>query len=158
MAQRQVSAERRRRLTRRLVPAIGALAVVALILGIIVGAGESATERTARAYAAAWQRDNYSAMYSLLTPSARSRISLEAFVAGHRRAADTATAIRFEPGRAEEEGDSAIVPITISTRAFGTIRSTLEVPVRDERVDWRPEMVFPGLRTGEQLTRQTRAP
>ena len=49
-------------------------------------------------------------------------------------------------------------PSRMITRAFGTIRGALFVPVEEERVDWRPEMTFPGLRRGETLTRKTEAP
>jgi hypothetical protein len=152
------SSERRRRLTHRLVPAVLAVAVVALVLGIVVGSRESVEERVARTYVSAWQRGNYPAMYRLLTPAARDALTLQAFVGAHRAAADTATAVRFEPGRANGHGDSARVPVRVATRIFGTVDGTLTVPVKDEHVDWRPEMAFPGLRPGERLTRRTRAP
>ena len=152
------SGERRRRLTRRLLPSLGALAVVALVLGFVVAGGASPEERTARAYAAAWERGNYEAMYRLLTPAAQQGIELDTFVAAHRTAAATATATSFEPQQAEDDGDGARVPFRIATNAFGTIEADLLVPVREERVAWRTEMVFPGLRAGEQLTRSTRAP
>ena len=152
------SGERRRRMTRRLVPALGALAIVALVLGFIVAGGTSPEERTARGYAAAWQRGNYEAMYRLLTPAAQRAIALDTFVAAHRTAAATATATRFESQTAEDDGDGARVPFRVTTNAFGAIRADLFVPVSGERVAWRPEMVFPGLRAGEELTRETEAP
>ena len=152
------SSERRRRMTRRLMPVLGALAVVALVLGFLVASGTSAEERTARAYASAWQRGNYEAMYRLLTPGAQRGIPLDTFVAAHRTAAATATATGFDPEPAEDDGDGARVPFQIETNAFGTLEEDLVVPVQKERVAWRAEMVFPGLRRGEQLTRETRAP
>jgi hypothetical protein len=152
------STERRRRLARRLLPTLLALGVVAFVLGLIAAGGQSAEERIARDYAAALQRGNYEAMYGLLTAGTRDQISLEAFADAHRRAAATATAVRFEPGRAEDEDDGARVPVSVVTRAFGTIQGSLFVPIAEERVSWRPEMAFPGLRPGEALTRRTRAP
>jgi peptidoglycan glycosyltransferase len=38
------------------------------------------------------------------------------------------------------------------------VDGSVQIPVREERVDWQPELVFPGLRPGEHLTRRTRAP
>ena len=152
------SSERRRRITRRLLPALAALAIVALVLGFIVAGGTSPEERTARAYASAWERGNYEAMYRLLTPAAQRGIALDAFVSAHRTAAATATATRFDPQSAEDDGDGARVPFRIRTNAFGTIEAALVVPVRAERVAWRAAMVFPGLRDGERLTRETEAP
>ena len=155
---RDADSERRHRLTHRLVPALLALAVVALALGLVVGAGQSTEERVARDYVAAWARGNHAAMYRMLTPASRRRGSPEMFAAAHRAAADTATAMRFEPGEAEDEGDGARVSVRVVTHAFGTLRGSVLVRIEDERVDWRPEMVFPGLRRGERLTRRTEAP
>src|SRR4051794_39555940 len=152
------SAERRRRLLHRFVPVLLALAIVAFILGLIVAAGESPEERTARAYVGAWERGNYPAMYQLLTPGARSSITLQAFTDAYRNAAATATTARFEVGKAEGGGDGATVPMRVVTRIFGTIDARLDIPVHEEKVAWRPEMVFPGLRPGERLSRHTRAP
>ena len=45
------------------------------------------------------------------------------------------------------------VPVAVETRIFGRVAGELLVPVSGERVDWRPELVFPGLREGERLTR-----
>src|SRR3954465_1255692 len=73
------SAERRRRLTHRLVPALLALAVTALALGIVGGSRQSAEERVARDFAAAWQRGNYLAMWRMLTPDSQRRISSASF-------------------------------------------------------------------------------
>src|SRR5688572_18507823 len=135
------SSERRRRVMRRLLPALGALAVVALVLGFLVASGMSAEERTARSYALAWQRGNYEEMYRLLTPGAQRAIELDTFVAAHRTAAATATATEFDAEEAEGDGDGARVPFRIRTNAFGTLDEELFVPVHKERVVWRAEMV-----------------
>src|SRR4051794_14569537 len=152
------STERRRRLTRRLLPSVLALAIVALVLGIVVGSRQSAEERVARDFAAAWQRGNYAAMWRMLTPDAQKRISPAGFASAYRSAAGTATAVELEPGKAKGHGDSALLPVRVRTRVFGEVSGTVEIPVRDERVDWRPELVFPGLRSGERLSRRTTAP
>ncbi len=152
------SAERRRRITHRLLPVVIAVAVVSLVLGIVIGAGQSQSERTARDFAAAWERGNYSAMYQLLSPGARKRVTAANFATFYRNAAATATLARLEPGRAKDKGDAVRVPVRAVTRVFGVIDGEVDIPVGDEGVDWRPDLVFPGLRPGEQLTRQTVAP
>jgi hypothetical protein len=154
----QGDGERRRRLTHRLVPALLALALVALALGIVVGSRQSTEERVARDFVAAWQRGNYPAMWRMLTPDAQRRISSASLANAYRTAAGTATATRIDPGKARKQGAGARVPVVVTTRIFGLVGGDVEIPVRESRVDWRPEMVFPGLRPGERLTRRTRAP
>jgi peptidoglycan glycosyltransferase len=155
---RGASNERRRRLTHRLVPAVLAVAVVSLVLGIVIGAGQSQSERTARDFAAAWARSNYTAMYGMLSPAAHKRVSSADFATFYRNAAATSTSVRLEPGRAKDKGDVVRVPVRVSTRVFGTIAGRVDIPVGDSGIDWRPELVFPGLRSGEQLTRRTTPP
>src|SRR4051794_21530920 len=152
------AAERRRRRTHRLVPVVLALALVALVLGVIVGAGTSTEERVARDFVAAWQRGNYPAMWRMLSPDSQRRISSAALADAYRSAAATATATRIDPGKAKKDGSSARVPVVVTTRVFGRVGGDVVIAVRDGRVDWRPEMAFPGLRPGERLTRDTRAP
>ena len=73
------SNERRRRFTHRLLPALLALAVVSVVLGIVIGAGQSQSERTARDFAAAWARNNYTAMYGMLSADAKKRVTAADF-------------------------------------------------------------------------------
>src|SRR5438045_3950993 len=81
--------ERRRRLTRRGLPL---LAVVSLVAGLVIGArSQPAAERAGHAFAVAWQHGDLGTMYSLLTPEARSRTSGSAFAAAYRQATATAT-------------------------------------------------------------------
>src|SRR4051794_36468010 len=99
-AARGSPADRRRRVTHRAVPLI-AIAAVALIVGIVVGAGrESDAERTADSFTRAWARSDYPAMYRLLTSGARDRTSLAAFERAYRMAGATATAVSLRAGRA----------------------------------------------------------
>src|SRR3954470_6698139 len=150
------STERRRRLTHRLAPALLALAITALALGIVVGSRTSSEERAARDFAAFWQHGNYTAMWQMLTPTAKKRISSTAFANAYRSAAATATATRIEPGKAKKKGSGALVPVHVDTRVFGPVDPVVEIPVVDDHVDWQPSLVFPGLRPGETLTRNTR--
>jgi penicillin-binding protein A len=152
------SPERRRRITHRLLPAVAAVGVVSLVLGIVIGSGQSQSERTARDFAAAWQRANYKAMYQLLSPAARDHVTAADFATFYRNASATATLARLDPGRAKDKGDVVRVPVRAVTRVFGTIDGEVRIPVGDDGVDWRPYLVFPGLHEGEQLTRRTTAP
>jgi hypothetical protein len=153
------SKERRRRLTHRFIPALLALAITALVLGIVVAAtSQSEAERVARNFSAAWERGNYEAMHRMLTPDVRDRLSAEQLAAAYEDAAATATATRIQPGKAEGDDETARVPVTVQTRVFGSVRGIVELRVVQGRVAWRPELVFPGLRSGEALTRKTVAP
>ncbi|GAC1317446.1 MAG: hypothetical protein NVSMB25_05120 [Thermoleophilaceae bacterium] len=130
-------------------------AVVALVLGLVVGAASAPDiEATANRFARAWARGDYSTMYRMLTPASRRSVSLSAFATRYRAAAATATAIAVSPAHAR----GSRVPVAIRTRIFGTIRGQVRLRVDDDRVDWRAEDVFPELGAGERLTRDTRAP
>ena len=151
---------RHRRQTRRLAPAIAALALAALAGGLIVGArvpGES--ERVARDFAQAWNRGDYGAMYDLLDDAARARFDRGRFRAAYddARATATATAIRVAKPHGEQNGRMRL-PVTVRTRVFGTLKGRVLLPVSEGAVAWRPELAFPGLAAGETLSRKTTAP
>jgi cell division protein FtsI/penicillin-binding protein 2 len=46
----------------------------------------------------------------------------------------------------------------LRTRVFGEVEEELVLPVTEERVEWSPNLVFPGLEPGEELTRETSPP
>ena len=155
-----LSSERRRRLTHRALPAIGGLAALALAAGAIVGSfAASAEERAASDFAEAWERSDERAMYALLSGSARSTYPFARFRRAYRRAADTATLVAIAAGDPEgARGGSIVVPMTLRTRLFGLQRGELLVPVKDERIEWEPRLVFPELREGERLRRESVPP
>ena len=141
-------------------PALGGLGGVALLAGLVVGAGASSgAERVAREFTIAWERGDTRAMHALLSERSRGAYPLARFRGAYRRAAATATltAVRASDPTGERDGAVA-VPVTTRTRVFGRVRRELLVPVSGERVEWRPELVFPGLRSGERLTRGSEAP
>lgn len=154
---------RRYRLTHRLGP-IAAVAGVAFLVGVVVGALYEAPERqVATRFAKAWQRGDYRAMYRELSADARHRTPLAAFEAAYGDATATATATRFRLGAAKDPDNGAVaVPVTVRTRIFGTIRGVVRLPFSGSgdsaRIDWRPNLTFPGVDRGQQLTRQTRMP
>jgi hypothetical protein len=156
----ELSAERRRRLTRRLLPALGGFAVLALAAGIVAGSRhESSGERAARSFTEAWERRDFAAMHALLTPAARTGYPLEDFRRAYRDTAVTATAVSFEADDPEGERDGdVIVPITVRTRVFGRLRLDLAVPAGDNGIEWAPYLLFPGLSPGDELRRRTQPP
>ncbi len=156
--------ERRRRLLRRGLPALGALALLALVVGLLLGGGPGGAERaTAKRYATLWAQGDYGRMYALLDGAARARTSFQDFAAAYRDAAETATLGSLVVGKVgNRSGDAIPVTLLLRTRVFGLVHGTLELPVSGSgdamRVAWRPNAVFPGLGPGQQLTRQTALP
>lgn len=159
-----VDDERRRRLQHRALPALLGLGVAAIVAVVLLSGGAGGAERaTAERFATLWSQGDYGRMYGLLDEPARARVAFGDFAAAYRTAARTATARSIEVGEAgDRRGDAIPIPVTIETRVFGTIHGVLRLPVSghgdDMRVAWSEAAVFPGLETGEQLTRQTELP
>jgi penicillin-binding protein A len=155
-----LSTERRRRLTHRALPAVGGLAALALAAGALVGSfAASADENAAADFAEAWERGDERAMYALLSDSARAAHPFKRFRRAYRRAADTATLVAIAAGKPDGSRDGAIVvPMTLRTRVFGRLHGELLVPVDDARIEWEARLVFPELREGERLRRQSVPP
>jgi Penicillin binding protein transpeptidase domain/NTF2-like N-terminal transpeptidase domain len=158
----QSDVERRRRLIRRGLPAFVGVALIALVAGLLIGGGSGGAERaTAKQFATFWADGDYGRMYQLLDDEAKARTTFQDFAAAYRGAAETATLSSLAVGNVDDRaGDAIPIHLTIRTRVFGTVHGVLELPVSGDgdamRVAWGPQAVFPGLRAGEQLTRQTR--
>ena len=153
--------ERRRRLTHRALPALAALALPALGLGFALGASfKSDAERVAADFARAWGRADYVAMQRLIAADERARVPVEALRAAYERAAAMATATSIRVGEPDGMRAGRVpVPVSVKTRVFGTVRGEVLVPVLEDRqLDWQPHLVFPGLREGESLARETKVP
>jgi penicillin-binding protein A len=156
-------APRRRRRALRLVPVL-LLAAAAFAAGALVAAGRGSDERDAvRRFTEAWERGDYGAMHAELTGASAARVPVRSFARRYRSAAATATLESLRTGPPARPRDGTVsVPVTARTRVFGTIRGTLEVPVRIEddrpRIAWAQRLTFPGLRDGEKLTRRTNLP
>jgi len=143
-----------------------AFAAAAFTVGIVLGSRHEPSERRVAArFASAWERADYATMHSLLTAKARDEYPLRRFRRAYERAADTATlsAVRTSRPRVRDGGD-VDVDVTFATRIFGSISNRLTLAVEEDEQDgtpgiaWRPEQVFPGLREGERLQRQTTMP
>jgi cell division protein FtsI/penicillin-binding protein 2 len=148
---------------RRFAP-IAATALLALVAGLVLGARHVPSQRKAvAAFAAGWQRADYAAMYATLSDDARRRTSLARLRRTYEEAADVLTLTRVRTGRAREHGDVVRVPVVLETRIFGRLEGVLAVPTGDREqdgagVDWRAELIYPGLQRGEELRRETTLP
>lgn len=152
------------RLRRRLAPA-AIVAALAFLAGALVGASAGDDGRAAvTAYAKAWAAGDWAAMHAQLTTADRRTTALIPFAETGRSTLATATATErsVRTGAPERDGETWRVPVTIRTRAFGTVRGTAVLPVRDDgdakRIAYSPSILFPGLRAGERLTRRTTMP
>lgn len=152
---RSLSEQRRQRVLTRAAPLI-VIAVVAFVLGIIVGGGPDAPG--AQRFVDAWEQEDYGAMYKELSPDSQSKVSRDDFERAYQDAASTMTMQSLTAGTVTDADDLVSTPVQITTHAFGTLTGTLELPLTDGKVNWTPNLVFPGLATGEQLERRTRAP
>jgi penicillin-binding protein A len=147
------------RTRRRALVAGAGLALAAFAGGALLGGLHvPSSQRTVERFASAWTRGDFAAMYSELSPKERDRVRRGAFATAYQRALDTATAMRVVTGRPVHDRDAYRVPVRVDTRIWGAVRGTVRVPVTKEGVDWSHDLVFPGLRRGEKLTRTTRLP
>lgn len=113
-----------------------------------------------RGYATDWQHRDYGAMWALLTPGSRRRISRAEFTAELSDAMQTATASSLRPLRLLSiRGEQARVSFVVNTDAFGRLQEVLEIPLSGSgggtRVVFNTSLLFPGLQRGELLSRRT---
>lgn len=167
MNPRSLEVERRRRLVTRALPLI-LIALIAFIFGAIAGNPGSPEKEAAERFTAAWENNEYAAMYSELNPGSQQKISINDFVIAYREAARIATVRSLEagsPGNASsvevpEESSAADtrtvvpVPITVATVAFGPVEAQLELPFAEGGVAWEKRLSFPGLHESEHLESQ----
>jgi penicillin-binding protein A len=151
---------RRRSRGARFAP-LAVIAVTAFGVGAIIGLRhEPAGATVARQWAAAWERGDYSAMHGLLSDRARHRASLQRFERTYRQAGETITLSKVRIGKPRHaSGDAYDLPVRLQTKIFGRLSGHVRLPMVDEAdgsgVDWRSQLVFPGLRPGERLQRET---
>jgi hypothetical protein len=147
---------------RRFAP-LALTALAALVAGMVVGARHVPSQRKVVAeFARDWQRADYAAMYADLSDAARRRTSPARLERTYKQAASVLTLTKLTTGPVRDAGDAVRVPVTMDTRVFGRLTGTLVVPTGDrdggKGIDWRSELVFPGLRRGEKLKRETDLP
>ena len=138
-----------------------AIAGAALLVGLFVGAGHVPGEqKLAQKFAAAWSAGDYGAMYDLLSDDARRHLTALQFARAYRAAAATATATGISAGHAPDpDGGVVRLPVRVRTRVWGAVAGTVALPFSGDgdaaRIDWRRNLVFPGLGPGESLRRKT---
>ncbi len=146
--------------------AVAALAGVAFLIGMILGASHSASSASALAqrFASAWARGDYAAMYEDIDAPAQQETSAEEFARVYEAALRTATATQLRVAgkpRGEPAGIVA-VPVRVHTRLFGTLALDFRLKVaggnEGDRVAWSRSLSFPGLAPDERLTRRTNLP
>ena len=146
---------------RRAVAAVVLVAVLALVVGLVLGAThQDAGVTVAKRYTTAWEHGDLATMYALTDQKAKGA-SLQSFVKAYRDAASLATVSTLRFGTVGKPKRGVLdVPAVATTRIFGTVRTVLRLPVSgtggSAKVAWGPQLVFPGLRSGEALARTTR--
>ena len=162
-AQRTDAQKRNDLLRRRAVP-VAVVAGLAFVFGAIAGASSgSAGESEVRAYAQAWSKADWATMHAQLTTQTQKSTPLLDFAQSNRAALATATAGErsVKAGEPKEIGDGRWqIPLTIRSRIFGTVRGDVVLQTVEDgdntRIAWIPANAFPGLRPGQQLTRNTK--
>jgi peptidoglycan glycosyltransferase len=140
---------------------VAALLVVVALLTLT--AGPPVEQAAAKRYVTAWAKGDYAAMHAELSEDDQRTTTLAKFTAAYREAATMATTTAIRPGKVGKPKDGVVdVPMTVVTRVFRTLRATLRLEFSgaddDRRVAWSPRLVFPGLATGERLSRTTQLP
>jgi penicillin-binding protein A len=154
---------RRRRLLTRAAP-LGGVAAIAFAVGVVAATAPARAERRlVTRYVSAWAHGDFASMYKMLDADSRRRVSEPEFRAAYRSAATTATLTSIIPGHVGSRIGSAIpVQVRVQTRVFGALREILEVPLAGSgsgaSVRFSGTLVFPGLRSGEQLSRNVSLP
>ena len=143
---------------------IGTVALAGAAVGLLVtGGSESGAQRVAGDFVAAWAHNDYARMYGDLDPASQRSLPITQFASALRDAATTATVTAVRAGRASPSQSGVVtIPVVVRTRIFGTLPLRFAIPVTGSgsgaHVAWTQALVFPGLRPGEVLTRQTTMP
>lgn len=149
--------ERQQRLKTRALPLV-AVALIAFILGAIQGCPGNPNKDAASRYVTAWSGGDYKAMHDELSTASRQAITLERFEARYEQSMAMATATSLTGGEAGGDETEAEVPVTVATRAFGTVNQPLTFTFGEDGIAWQNSLLFPGLKLDEELTRKTKMP
>jgi penicillin-binding protein 2 len=123
-------------------------------------------DETAFAFLQAWEREDYPAMYSLLSYAAQDATSEDAFVETYRQVVEEATILKVIPRvlAAYQPGDQAKVSFaaTFQTALVGDFEVQNEMLLTFEEgqwgVEWSPALILPQLGADTFLRLSTRAP
>jgi peptidoglycan glycosyltransferase len=142
-----------------------ALASVAFVIGAIAGANHSPSYAHALAarFTAAWAKSDYATMYADIDTSSQRALTPSEFAGVYEGAARTATITGMHvTGKPRDVHGNVEVPVRVRTRLFGTLSSDFALPLQGSgsgaRIAWSRSLAFPGLRTGERLSRHMTLP
>jgi hypothetical protein len=114
------------------------------------------------AFVDAWQRGDYNAMYALVDAPSQKANPKISFLADYRRANRAAGVTKIRHGRvgALRRDGTVAVPVTITTKDFGTLSGDLRLEPSEDaegegRVAWGPELRLPGLQKGEDVRKRS---
>jgi hypothetical protein len=144
-----------------------ALAGAAFVIGAIVGAnhGSNSAQALAGRFVDAWAHGDYATMYGDIDARSKRAVSAQELADDCRHALRTATATRLrvtgKPHAAP--GGLVAVPVRVHTRLFGTLALAFMLRIAGGSgggggIAWSRSLEFPGLRTGELLTRKMTLP
>ena len=159
---------------RRFSPGLVALVVIASLFAACEPQPPAA-DPVARAYAAAWVKGDYQAMWDLLTDESKAKVGADGFIARLPRIAEEMTQTSLEAavgaavhltganGSPDPRRATATLSVTFRTQRVGTFKrdtflSLVMVGEKDKaawKIDWTPEAILPHLVTG-RLVRMTR--
>ena len=153
------------------------LPALLFLVASVVAACEPAQpqpDAVAKSYAAAWQKADYQAMWSLVGPEAQQRVGTEGFVDRLPRIAEEMTLKSLEVkvgassrplvnGSPDPKRATVPLDITFHTQRVGDVRRTTTLAmvfIGDKekgvwKIDWAPEAILPSLTAG-RLVRMMR--
>jgi hypothetical protein len=137
--------------------------VVLLVSSCRSGDSErSAEQAVVDRFLTAFSSRDYEGMYAEIDSDAQRVYPQRTFAALNRDAFRLATAESATAGTSTREGSVFTAPVSITTKLFGTIDGRLRLRVQgsgdDARVSWSRNLSFPGLQTGERLSRRATVP
>lgn len=132
-----------------------AIAAISFVAGVITGCPGSPNRDAAERFVEAWEEGKYSEMHSELSSASQEAVPLEKFIARFGESEAFGTIEALEADGAEGDEELTLVPVTVRTRAFGTITEPLRVDFGTDGIAWQSTLLFPGLRPGEELVRET---
>lgn len=117
-------------------------------------------------YLDAWQKNDYAAMYALLSETSRAAINEEDFTKRYRGAVNAMALkdLTFTPGSPTINPEDAIIPVNVTYHSsiIGDFERTLVFPMRLQngswRLDWEESLILPELRGGNTLSMDYNTP
>lgn len=143
---------------------IGVIAAIAVGVVLVLRAEAARSERhLVTSYVQAWSVGDYSHMYSMLDPASRQSITESRFASAYRHDEMTATVVKLTDEHVgKRRGQYIPVQMAVTTRLFGTLAETLEVPITGSgsgaSVHFTRSLLFPGLQGNERLGRHMSLP